>query len=233
MLQSAQLLQAKRSSREKRFLAVISISGTRAIRIQQEDEKVEVSGDYAIVRDKASVTEYWSKLYKEKAVYLVSYKDGSRKFIGSDTLYTSYTFSPAGKYLIYYDAGKRNYYSYNMISGTTLNISQHVPTMLGLNFQDDSLPGIRRGPVGIAGWSPNDKALFVYDNYDIWKLDPVNRELPINITNGYGKRNNIKLRLLNENINTVYTARDTLLLTAFDDLNKDNGFYFTAFKQKK
>ncbi len=104
----------------------------------------------------------------------MSLKDGLRRRLRYDSLYTPYTFSPTGKYLVYYDANSRSYFSYNLMSGKSVNISQEIPTPLYTDYQTDSLPGYRPSPVGIAGWLAKDDAVLVYDNYDIWQLDPLN-----------------------------------------------------------
>ncbi len=96
----------------------------------------------------------------------------------------------------------------------------------------DSLPGNPLLAAGIAGWLPNDDAVFIYDNHDIWKADPTNATLPVNITNGYGRVHDIKLRAINEGPSTIYDPREPLLLAAFNTANKQNGFYRKAVNKK-
>ncbi len=56
---------------------------------------------------------------------------------------------------------------------------------------------------------------------------------PKNITKGYGLKNQIKLRLIDENATFIYSNNDTLLLTAFNPINKENGFYYTFLDTKQ
>ena len=42
----------------------------------------------------------------------------------------------------------------------------------------------------------DDTAVFIYDQYDIWEVDPQGREHPINITNGYGRKQHTPVRLI-------------------------------------
>ncbi len=174
----------------------------RVIRLEQEDEILrELAGpksDFAIISDKKSIEgEYWWKTVKTKLSYLVSLKNGSRKPINSDSAYIVYSFSPNGRYLVYYDPTKKSYFSYNLSTEKKTNISKAVPTLLSKDDETDSLPGLYPFPVGIAGWLPNDEALLVYDNYDIWLLDLLNIRLPINVTNGYGKKTKLNLGYFN------------------------------------
>lgn len=47
----------------------------------------------------------------------------------------------------------------------------------------------------MAGWIKYDEAVFIYDQYDIWKVDPKERKPPVNITNGYGRKHHTSVRL--------------------------------------
>ncbi len=80
-------------------------------------------------------------------------------------------------------------------------------------------------PVGIAGWLTDDRALLVYDNYDIWQVDPSGSRPSINITNHYGIRQHIKFRILRGTETSTYLSIQKLLLIAFNTQNKYNGFY--------
>ncbi len=84
---------------------------------------------------------------------------------------------------------------------------------------------MERSPIGIGGWLPNDEALLVYDEYDIWQIDVSGRKKAINITNSYGRKRHIKFRLVNEGKLTVISSNKRLLLEAFDSTTKENGFY--------
>ncbi len=135
-----------------------------------------------------------------------------------------YFFSPGGKYLIYFDGKASSYFSYNLFSGKTVNISENIPTRLGNENNQEGLGGSFQWPVGIAGWLKDDNALFIYDNYDIWQVDP-------SATQTFGKyyqwlwtaKSISNCELVNES--TIYSSKETLLLTAFNTQNKYNGFY--------
>jgi dienelactone hydrolase len=78
----------------------------------------------------------------------------------------------------------------------------------------------------MAGWLTDESGILVYDNYDIWKLDPAGKKKPINITNGYGRRNNIKFRIPDRRTAMRgLSDKATILLSAFNTINKHNGFY--------
>jgi hypothetical protein len=41
----------------------------------------------------------------------------------------------------------------------------------------------------------DDSAVLIYDQYDIWKVDPEGKKPPVNLTNGYGRSDHTVLRL--------------------------------------
>ncbi len=79
----------------------------------------------------------------------------------------------------------------------------------------------------IGKWSKDDKYVFMFDEYDIWKIDPSGKEMPVNITNGYGKRNQIVLRFIYNShwSPTSVVDKEEVFLCAFDKKNKNNGFF--------
>ncbi len=113
----------------------------------------------------------------------------------------------------------------------TLNISKEIPTSLGNENEHDGSVN-PRGIVGIAGWLADDEALLMYDNYDIWQVDPKSSKPPLNVSNGYEQKHHIKLRLLTEDPSRIYASKEILLLTAYNTLNKYNGFFRKSLQSK-
>ncbi len=228
VLQSTQLLTGTIYVPPIEIAAVINPIDKKINYLVRENENLVATsspkGDYVIVANKKNITEYWWRTYPQKKTFLVSLKDGSKKLLDSGYNYLNYSFSPGGNYLVYYDSKEKAYFSYALLSGQTVNISKKIPTPLGPTRASDSLFGIVQLPVGIAAWLSDDKALLIYDNYDVWKIDPLGVAPPTNVTNSYGKTNGIKLRLVVDGT-TNYSENDNLLLSAFDVTNKYNGFY--------
>jgi dipeptidyl aminopeptidase/acylaminoacyl peptidase len=74
-----------------------------------------------------------------------------------------------------------------------------------------------------AGWLEEGPALLMYDEHDIWQVDPAGNKPPINVTNGYGRRNNIIFRLAKRYRGNPIDGND-VILEAFDNKNKNSGF---------
>jgi dipeptidyl aminopeptidase/acylaminoacyl peptidase len=81
-------------------------------------------------------------------------------------------------------------------------------------------------PLGSAGWLANDAALLVYDSHDIWAVDPTGRTAPRNVTQGVGRRDGVRLRLVQLDREAQHIpANQPLLLSAFNPQTKAAGFY--------
>ncbi|MDR3714165.1 MAG: prolyl oligopeptidase family serine peptidase [Puia sp.] len=237
LLQSAQLYQIKNGSPAV-YTAVIATGGGPVIRLEYGSESIQArqpAGDYVVVnRNNNPGDRFW--LERPDSNWLVSLRDGSRIPLGT-VGYSEFVFSPDGRYLVYYDAGREgNYFSYDLRTGKECKLSSGIPARW-LAWTDDFSYTRGKGPaagptdaVGVVGWLPGDTALLVSGNYDIWKLS-LEGHKPVNITRGYGRLHHTKLRVVDDqsiSINgntTIYLPGDTLLLVAFDTKTKYNGFY--------
>jgi dienelactone hydrolase len=213
------------------FLAVISVENRKVVQLERENEYIiQGNGNYAMVLHGRNVGEgekSWNPAAKEPAE-VVSYDDGSRtKMKGPANL--AFSFSPGGKYVIFYNPKEKDYFSYEPSSGLLINISRRCNTKWTIYGND--LPDSGRAVYGPAGWLRNDSGVFLYDQNDIWLIDPSAKRLPINLTNGYGHTHNIVFRFAT-NPQIAYGLHDTALLAAFNRVNKDNGFYRTIIGQK-
>lgn len=228
------VLQSAKPSNElqQEYLTSLNLDGHRVVRVECEDEFASMSdarGQYILVANKKSAWDYepWAHDHTQRQYFLVSLKDGSRKMLvkrGRGLANYYFSFSPSGKYLVYFDSRMRNYFCYDVSLGLTRNISRDisVPLTQENKFLKGSLPFRSKGPVGIGGWLKGDSSILVYDNYDIWLLDARGKNASKNVTNGYGFRKGIKFRLINED--EFFSEREPLLLSAFNTKNKHNGF---------
>lgn len=234
------LLQTQQNSAgvAKTVNAAIAIDGNQVVPLEREDEVLvtypdQVNGDYAVVSDNSSLINTWWKASNRMSFYLVSLKNGGRKLIGKGKLnnLARFSFSPNGKYLAYFDRGKKQYYAFNVDEDSARNISASIPVRLITEYNDEQPVNAAVAPVGMAGWLGTGSSLLIYDIYDIWKVDVSGKTKPVNITNGYGRLHNVKLRFLYER-EAMYGISENfpLLLSGFSAVNKQNGiFKMTGF----
>ncbi len=109
----------------------------------------------------------------------------------------------------------------------TKNITTKINTPLYNEVWDRQRPAdpYRSQPT----WFENDEAVLICDRYDIWKIDPTGKKFPVNITNGYGRRNKIVLRCTYPGPSYIPPppiADKRIVLAAFDSNDKSNGFFW-------
>jgi dienelactone hydrolase len=167
--------------------------------------------------------EHW--VIPAQRMWLQPLKGGKRKELPFNK--GNYGISPSGRWLLFWvnKRGQRaDFYSYEIATGKTSNITG----TLQVSVAQQKIHQIDSIPVGIAGWYAGDEAVLLYDNYDIWKVDPSCKEVPLNVTGGYGLRNNIKLQLVAGGVFGLRTEplneREELLLTGYNEQTKYNGF---------
>jgi len=225
-LQSAQLKELN----PKRYLAVINIKDKQVIRLIGENEVQyqRYSGD-----DIQSVSHrdnnvdpgeyFWNDASGME--YLLFIKENKRLPIVplKGTIPSLFNLSPEKKFVIFYDARKKNYYSFNVSTQAIANITEKIKT-------DWSVYGLESGRSvygdgAVSAWMKGDSVVLLHDQNDIWKVDLSGKALPISFTNGYGKKHNIFFRLAIGDGKAIVDPNDTLLLVAFNRTNKDNGFF--------
>lgn len=74
-------------------------------------------------------------------------------------------FSPSGKFVTYYR--DKRWWSYEIKSGKTINLTGSVPTV----FEDQQYDWTGDiPPYGFAGWTKDDRAVLLYDEFDLWQI---------------------------------------------------------------
>ncbi|MBC7874392.1 MAG: S9 family peptidase [Ferruginibacter sp.] len=243
-LQPQQLVTLNRDLR-KGYMAVISNGEDKVVQLGAEDaEEVKLidegNSDYVLATStKGNRVEAQWLGYEAKTAYLVSTKDGSRKII-SEKQRGAFTTSPQGKYILWYSASTRQYFTYNVFSGITKNISSSIPE--GLYDDEDDHPDDPPS-YGTGGWIEKDKAVLINDKYDIWQVDPEGIAAPVNITNGYGRKNKIEFRnilfdkqdlrrIRRDSIDNPVKDGQQLIFAAFNKVTRFNGYYTKALGKK-
>ena len=81
--------------------------------------------------------------------------------------------SSTGKYILLYDNSVRHYFAWN---GKTLtNITAKIKTPL-FNEENDTPDDPQ--PYGLMGWQEKDSFVYIYDRYDVWRVDPQAQAAP-------------------------------------------------------
>jgi dienelactone hydrolase len=195
---------------------------------ESSERNFPVVNDYTLLVSSDGADNEWNwNATSFKKVYLVSLKDGKKTIInnavkGPFSLTDFYTFSPGGKFVVYYDAAKRNYFSYEIATGVKRNLTSSIKTTWTTYIKRD-VPMAPYMPIGYAGAIENSESILVYDQYDLFQLDPLGKLNPINLTNGYGQLKNIELRCALDK--KLFQRNEAIILSGFNRVTKDEGFY--------
>lgn len=132
--------------------------------------------------------------------------------------------SPEGKYVSWFDAEQKKWFA--MSTGKNrepVEISKGIEHPLFNELHDTpSLPP----SYGSAGWVKDDEAFLIYDRYDLWKVDPAGKAKPVCLTNGEGRKNEIRFRALQlDREARAVDLTKPIHMTAFDSKTKASGFY--------
>lgn len=135
----------------------------------------------------ARVSAQWEGSTRQQAI-LIDTRSGNHRFINASL--GRYYISPQGNYVLWFDLKDQAWYCYTIATGQKINLSKATGTKMGDELND--VPGYASA-YGMAGWLAGDKAVFIYDRYDIWRFDPATGDA-FNFTKGIGRKNKLIMR---------------------------------------
>lgn len=235
-LQSQQLQEVDKPIQ---YLTVVNLTSTlpnqrKVIRLEHDGDEVtsdiaSVKAEYVLMNHRIgnSFESNWNKS-SFLSVFLVNTNDGTKKLMEDNLKLAAghYQFSPDERFLIIYDNNHADYFSYEVNTGIKLNITKGLPVRFNI---DDERLEIKALIYGIAAWINDNKAVLIYDKYDIWQIDPLGKQPPINVTNGYGRKHQFVFRLLN---NGALIDNNKAVISSFSLKDKSSGFYIVQFNKK-
>jgi dipeptidyl aminopeptidase/acylaminoacyl peptidase len=188
-IQPMQKVRAEKD-RNRTFTAAYLIPEKRIV--QLGDEKVETvtpseSARWSLGTDDRAfraIADY-DEHYLD--AYMIDVTSGERKVLAKKQ-WGTLTWSPAGRYLLYFDGNDWN--TLSVPDGKNTNLT----AKLGVKFfnEDIDTPNVP-GPYGNAGWTRDGKYVLLYSRYDIWRVSP-DGSGAINLTAGYGAAHDVRLR---------------------------------------
>ena len=223
-LQTVQLSRRNREL-ERSFQSVYHIDEKRFEQLASEDIPAvwltaEGDGDMALGTSDAGrrVESQWTG-NTLKDIYLINVKDGSRKLVKKDVLgfiSPAYT-SPSGKYIMWYESKPRHYFVYDGDSVRNVTAKIKVP----LHNEDHDSPS-DPSPYGVMRWSKNEDAVYIYDQYGVWKVDPAAKAAPSVFITGRNENTEYRYLSVNPEERAIENGQ-TLVFRRFNKSNKNAG----------
>lgn len=229
-LQPMQLVQAERE-RERTYEAMLDVESGRVLQLATEDmPDITVGrrgdGDVALGTSGLPYRQLvsWDGRYSD--LYVVDLEDGSRRLV-AEMVRGGGTLSPDERYVTRWDGFEKAWFAIDVASGEEIDLTgaMDVPFHDVLDDHPDALRSY-----GSAGWTEDDEAFIVYDQFDLWAIDPTGRRAPRNLTEGVGRATDTRFRYLDMDRDdpTVPTGED-VYLTSFHLYTKASGIYRDRF----
>jgi dipeptidyl aminopeptidase/acylaminoacyl peptidase len=152
-------------------------------------------------------------------VYLVNTTDGTRKPLLKKNQF-GVTWSPNGKYGLVFDG--KDWNTISVPDGKLTNLT----AKLGVKFWREDHDSPSTAPAyGNGGWVKDDKAVLLYDQFDIWQVAPDGSSAK-NLTDGVGRKEKIEFRYAKlDSEDRFIDPSKPLLLRAENVETRDSGFY--------
>ena len=230
-LQTQQLSSLNRALRES-FLVVYDIPQKRFVNWNNENfRNIRTSGEgdgryFYVIDDKIGRIE---RQWLGRAIgdlYLLDPKTGAQQKIKSGLNGNVYGTNPQGDALVWFDNSDRQWHTY--VNGKEFIPSKAVK--INWHNEDFDMP-TEPNPYGLLDWDKDGKSFYVYDKFDIWKLDAAGTTAPLNITRGWGRKNGNVIRYFNlDRSDPGVKAGEQYVLNLQNDENKKNGFIIVNWK---
>ncbi|HEN20893.1 MAG TPA: hypothetical protein ENN86_02670, partial [Desulfobacteraceae bacterium] len=221
-IQPEQEKRYERSDKDFVYLCSWNIADNKVNRISNEEFR-----DYSITEDGKNVIISTNHPYRPAFRldhydhYLVNAATGEKKLI-IENFPGLRSSSPDGKYIPYFK--DKNWWVYDIMNDENRMISASIETELW-NTRDDGPRGIKP-PFGTGGWYEDDSHMLIYDEYDVWRVSPLNREA---VRLSEGREDEIIFRTVRLNYEDNYFKIDEdLYLSARGDKTKKSGYYRTG-----
>jgi dipeptidyl aminopeptidase/acylaminoacyl peptidase len=192
-LMTAQLFNLERELK-KNYLARFDFDKNEIVQLGNEKiERVAITNEgdgntfYGLSDFGKRIERQWQG-YTLTEVFAIDPNDGSTGLITKDFkgfIAASYT----GKYLLVYNEKQKKYFAYNSSTKQLNAVAKDIPYSLydeEFDMPDDP------NPYGVIKWMQDDKAVLIYDRYDVWSIDPDAKEKSVCLTNGRKSKNQFR-----------------------------------------
>jgi dipeptidyl aminopeptidase/acylaminoacyl peptidase len=226
-LQPMQLVRLK-NEQKRSYQAVAHLGSKKVVQLAtKEVPEVKVGekgdGDLAIANSNMPYRQEisWdSPRYYD--VHLIDVATGSRRLV-IERLQASAQLSPESNYIAWWNRGELAWYAMDVKGNRPINLTARITHPVYYELHDWPF---KPNPYGFAGWTEKDKEFLIYDNHDIWAVDPSGKKAPRNVTEGVGRAENLRIRYIKLDPEEEAISRDSqIILSAFHHKNKQAGFY--------
>jgi len=225
-LQTVQLNRLQ-TDLKKAYAAVYDFANNTVQQLESEEIPTVFQTDEGDGEIFVGVTDYGKRVEGQwngltlKDIYSINVATGEKKLIKRDLkgIITAQYISPTGKYILWYDSRVKNYFVYdrNGIRNVTEKIT--VP----LYDEENDVPD-DPVPYGVMKWQKEDSAVFIYDRYGVWRVDPKKVRRPLLLIDN--RKNKIQYRYIQVDPDEKFIKpSQQLVFRSFDENTRQTGFW--------
>lgn len=233
LIQPMQLVQAD-DERNRTYQAVVHLGPDEVVQLADGELPDVQPGSHTTASHLLGLSNLpyrtlisWDGTYND--VYLVDVETGERRLV-VERVRGRASLSPEGRWVTWWDGEERAWFSLDPQTGTVTNISQAIPHPVHNELDDSPAPP---GSYGTGGWTADDRDLLLYDAHDVWLVDPAGRRAARNLTEGVGREEDLRFRVLRPGAGSdedrTVPMDEPVLLSAFHVDTKADGFYRDRF----
>ncbi len=203
--------------------------------VQLEDQKVkEVNwnevdeGKVLVGIDNSKYLQNITHLgYTNYDVYHIDPKNGKKRMI-MEGIDAYPRISPHGKYVYWFSRRDTSWMAYDLKKNKLKILTDNSKgSFYDLRNDRPMLPRSK----GIMGWTAEDKDVYIYDNYDIWKVDPSKDLTLTRITKGAQQKKQYRYLRLDPEEKFIDLEKEQLLYF-FNEADKTSGYSYIDLKSK-
>lgn len=231
LLHTVQLVNRDREL-NRTYRTLYSVDDGRLIQIETEDIPESTlldngNADHVLLHSSRpyELESMWDPMHYD--VYLLDLNTGDKRAILKDTR-SGVEPSPGGAYLMWFDYSEYSYYTYHIASRTKHRITE--PSVLRADTETNTTFDYN-APYGSPAWLQGDRAVLIYDRYDIWKVDPRNKRKPENLTvNGRDEKTVYRLIRFSDSESGLHEG-ETQYVTGVNEVTRSSGYYKFGLKK--
>lgn len=203
--------------------------------LQLEDENVQTVNWNSVEQGKTLIgvdnSKYLQNIthlgYTNYDVYKVDPKDGKKKMI-AQAIDAYPRISPHGRYVYWFSRKDTSWMAYDLKKNKLRTLTDNsVGSFYDLRNDRPMLPRSN----GSLGWTEDDKIFYVYDNYDIWTVDPSKDKSLSRLTKGAEQKKRFRYIRLDSDEKFIDPEKNALL-HFFSEEDKTSGYSYIDLKSK-
>ncbi len=168
--------------------------------------------------------------------YIVDVKTGKRTLV-LEAAPSSVVFSPSGEQMVFWCIKSRSWKARPTAGGEIVDLT----SKLGVAFHNElhDSPSEPSPYSRSLNWIEGEKYVLINDRFDIWKIDVSGKEAAVNLTNEFGRNNNIRFNYISVEPGSgagrfgsggsgdklYIEPKEEVYLTSFNLYTKDAGLY--------